>query len=78
MGRFILRFTGKGEKPAGDVARVRAHKQVKIIDDTARMLLVEAPLGALERLMSDLADWHLAPEQMLRLPDPRPRIDEQD
>ena len=42
MARLILRFTGPGEVPRDDLARIRGLPAAKIIDSSARMLLVEA------------------------------------
>jgi hypothetical protein len=55
VARFILRFTGPGEVPREDLARIRALPGAKIIDNSARMLLVEAPLDRITQLLRDLS-----------------------
>ena len=74
MNRYILRFRGAGRKPAADVERVRALPQTTVLDDSSRMLLVEAPAEELETALKDLPDWSMSEEQTLTLPDPRPRV----
>lgn len=75
MKRYVLRFRGAGGKPAGDVARIRALPELKVVDDSAsRMILVEAPVEKLTGLLRSLPEWVMSEEQMIPLPDPRPRI----
>ena len=75
MSQFILRFQGRGEKPALDVARVRSLNEVTILDDSSpRMLLVKAPQSALAALMPNLPNWLVVEEEMTRLPDTRKKI----
>ena len=73
MARFILRFTGPGEVPREDLARIRALPAAKIIDSSARMLLVEAPLDRITQLLRDLSNWTMSPETFVGIPDPRPK-----
>ncbi len=73
MARFILRFTGPGEVPREDLARIRALPGAKIIDSSARMLLVEAPLDRITQLLRDLSNWTISPETFVSIPDPRPK-----
>ena len=51
MGRFILRFNGVGEKPAEDVQRIRSLPNATVLDDSARMILIEAPDAAITELV---------------------------
>jgi hypothetical protein len=73
MGTFILRFTGPGTRPAAAVARIRALRGLAVLDDSPRMLLVEAPEHDLRALMASLPDWVMTRERIVPLPDPRPR-----
>jgi hypothetical protein len=74
MRRFILRFRGPESQAAKDVERIRASRQVKVIDASSpRMLLVEAPESGLKSLMAPLPGWIVTPEQTIRLPDPHPK-----
>ena len=70
---MILRFTGPGEVPRDDVARIRALPAAKIIDNSARMLLVEAPPDAITQLVGNLPNWTMSPETFVGIPDPRPK-----
>ena len=73
MARFILRFTGPGEVPREDLARIQALPAAKIIDSSARMLLVEAPPDGISQLLRDLPNWTMSPETFIGIPDPRPK-----
>jgi len=53
------------------VARVAQLSSATVIDDSPRMLLVESEPAELEALVDGLADWVMAPEQHLPLPDTR-------
>jgi hypothetical protein len=75
MGRFILRFTGRGAMPDADRGRIRSTPGVVVLDDSSsRMLLVQAPPRTVGRLVETLPDWTSTPEQTVPLPDPRPKI----
>lgn len=68
MPRFVLRFEGPGEKPAEDLQRVASLPDTKVVAESARMLLVEAP-AALERSLAEaLPQWTLSPEQFVPVP----------
>ena len=74
MGRYILRFRGRGAKPLEDVRRIAEMPGVAIVDQTSRMLLVEMPEGTVQHLEAELPGWVASPEEMVGLPDPRFRI----
>ncbi len=73
--RFVLRYQGTGPAPGADLARIAALSRAVILDASPRMLLVEADADALGALAATLADWVMAPEQHLPLPDTRQRAD---
>jgi hypothetical protein len=74
MPRFILRFRGSEPEAAKGVERIRALRQVRVIDDSSpRMLLIEAPEVKVKSLMASMSGWIMTPEQMVPLPDPRPK-----
>ena len=73
MARLILRFTGPGEVPRDDVARIRALLAGKIIDKSARMFLLEAPPDGIIQFLRDLPNWTISPETFVGIPDPRPK-----
>ncbi len=72
--RYILRYRGKGPKPAADTQRIRTLRETKVIDDGPRMLLVEAPEAVLRELMESLPDWVMTAERMMGIPDPHPKL----
>ena len=75
MPRFILRFTGDGAIPADDLKRWRALPNCQVVDETSRMLLVEAEEQLLRDLVEAGRDWRLTPETTaVRIPDLRPRV----
>lgn len=74
MSRFILRFRGKGAKSAEDVERIRALPATTVLDDSSRMLLVEAPEAELKAAIEAMPDWAMSEERMIPLPDPRPKL----
>jgi hypothetical protein len=73
-GRFILRYRGAGQAPERDVDRIRAVPGTAVVDQSARMLLVEGPADPLKALVDTLPDWIMTAERMIRLPDARPKI----
>ena len=73
--KFILRYCGKGAKPATVVARVKASEDVKLLDDSSpRMLLVEGPKQAVEALAGTMSDWVVSAERTMKVPNPRPQV----
>jgi hypothetical protein len=76
MGRFIVRYRGRGPLPEPQVQQIRRLSQAKVLDDTSpRMLLVEAPEAPLRRLVGAWPDWVIAEEQDYKLPSPHPGLD---
>jgi hypothetical protein len=75
MSRFILRYTGAGKISADDVQSCQALPNCRIVDETSRMLLVEADEQPLQEFVKARKDWKLIPENTsLRVPDPRPKV----
>jgi len=74
MNKYILRFRGKGMKPDEDVELIRSLPETTVLDDSARMLLVEAPEDELRTAMQSLPEWVMAEEKFIPIPDPRPRV----
>ena len=73
--KFILRYCGKGAKPATAVARVKASEDVKLLDDSSpRMLLVEGLKQAVEALAGTMSDWVVSAERTMKVPNPRPQV----
>lgn len=74
MSRYILRYQGSENKPLAAVETIRAIPDLSVIDESPRMLLVEAPLKILQEVLPSLPDWCLTRERMFEIPDPRPKI----
>ena len=73
-GRFILRYRGAGQAPEGDLDRIRAVPGAEVVDQSARMLLVEGPVDPLKALVDSMPEWIMTTERMVPLPDARPKI----
>jgi hypothetical protein len=74
MGRYILRFRGKGGMPDSDVQRIRGYQRLNVVDSTDRMLLVDGDASDVQSLKASLPDWVVSEERTMTAPDPRPRI----
>jgi hypothetical protein len=75
MARFILRYQGAGTKPQGDVKKFSGLSNVKLVDESAKMLLVEAPTEeSLVDAVSDVEGWAICPECSIELPPPHPKL----
>ena len=76
MPRSIVRYRGKGEKPAPDVERLRRLKDAKVVDDSApRMLLIDGPDDVIRASVEALPDWVLAQERTYGAPRPSPVLE---
>ncbi len=73
MARFILRYSGEAapDEPAEVVA---ASPNVKVIDRTPNMMLLEGNEDEARQLADRLPGWTLGPEVQYNLPDARKRI----
>lgn len=73
MGRYIVRYVGEGLRPEADVQRIRSSAGLTVLDESSRLMLVEASAKRLESLLGSLPGWSWSPERAIRLPDARPR-----
>ena len=73
MGRYIVRYVGEGLRPSADLQRILTAPGLTVLDDTPRMMLVEAGARSLKSLIGSMPGWTCAPERAIPLPDPRPR-----
>ncbi len=74
--RYVLRFQGRGAKPAADVEQVRRLPGVTVVEESSRMMLVEGDDETLPPLIETLSGWVVSPEQTYEVPDPRRRLGE--
>jgi len=70
-----VRYRGAGTPPAADVARIRGLDGASVVDESPRMLALEAPAESLAALVDELDDWIVAPDASHPLPDTRKRIE---
>jgi hypothetical protein len=74
-GRFVLRYRGDGAKPEADVARVQGLADAVVLDESARMLVVESDADRLGALVDALPDWVMAPDRSYQVPDTRKLVE---
>jgi hypothetical protein len=75
MERYVLRYAGSGPSMAEAVKRIEALPYVRIVDGSARMLLVELYDACDSALRATLPGWTIVPELMVPLPTaPQPAI----
>lgn len=73
MARFVLRYSGAGAPE--DSANIAADiPNVKVIDRSPKMMLVEASEEDAKQLVDRLSGWTLHPEIHYNIPDARKRI----
>ena len=65
LRHYVLRYRGRGPAPAADVARIA--DAVKVLDQVARMLLVEGSASQMASLAAALPCWLLREEQAFAL-----------
>jgi hypothetical protein len=71
MERYVLRFQG----PAAPPHQVGEIKQrCKVLDESAKMLLVECGPSDFERLLADFPSWKGSKEVQYRHPEPPLRV----
>jgi hypothetical protein len=73
IGRYILRFRGPGSTPPEDVRLISSVPGARVIDQSDRVLLVEAPDGELRQLVSGMSRWVIGEERRYPLPNSRPK-----
>lgn len=74
MRRYIFRFQGKGAIPQDTLEAIRQRDGVTVLDETARMVLVQAEEAAAQGLATELAGWSCTEEKMLARPTPWPNV----
>jgi hypothetical protein len=74
MARYILRYGNGPSAPEDHVQTILAAKGIRVIDQSPKMLLVDADEAALRGKLSGLQGWTCHPEQQHPLPDTRYKI----
>lgn len=71
MSQFLLYYTGKGLKPADDVAKVRAIPGVVIInDDLPRGVVLEVSSNLAQQKLKRFPAWKLQASQEVEIDTP--------
>jgi hypothetical protein len=73
MARFILRYSGDAA-PEEHTQIVGAAPNVKVVDRSPKMMLLEASEDDAKRLADRLPGWTLSHEVQYKIPDTRKRI----
>lgn len=74
MGRYIVRFRGPGAKPADALERILHIVGARVLDDSPRMMLIEAVDDAPLRSALDARTWQITEEKSYELPTPRVKV----
>ncbi len=74
MSRFIIRYRGEGERPRDTLDRIRGIKGVSVVEDSGRMVLVEAPEQPLRSALGSEVDWVISPDVTYEVPDTRKKV----
>ena len=74
MSRFILRYRGQGARPQDAVEKILAIGGASVLEDSDRMMLVEAPEQELRKAIGSEADWIITPEVKYEVPDTRKKV----
>jgi hypothetical protein len=74
MSRFILHFTGSGAVPAADLKQIRGCSGLTVLDESPRMMLVQATPQTVGRLVKELPGWKSSAEQFIPLPDTKVKV----
>lgn len=70
MPRYIARFRGVGASPAETILRIKQLDGAKVLDESPRMMLIEAPDESVLRAVLDPSTWLLTEEAFYELPSP--------
>ena len=74
MDRYIIRFTGNTEPSNESIQAVQSRPGVNVIDTSKRMMLIETTPEVADSLSRTMPDCVVAPEHVISLPDPRPKL----
>ena len=74
MARYILRYQDAPQAPASDLDKIRQHPNLKVVDQSPRMALVEGDEQDAHALAGALHGWTVSSETMTPQPDARQRI----
>jgi hypothetical protein len=72
--RYVLTYRPAPVPPEAELAALRQREDVRLLDRAGRSVYVECSDETAERLAKDMPDWTIAPEAIVPLPDPKPRV----
>lgn len=73
MPRFVVRYRRQGERPPDVLEKVHGITGASVLEDSGRMMLVEAPEQALRNTLAE-DDWLISPEVNHPVPDTRKKV----
>ena len=68
MQRFIFRFQGGSAAPEDQTGMIR--QRCRVIDESKKMLLIEAEQADVDRLLAELPGWTISKEVHYSVPEP--------
>lgn len=75
MSQFILKYKGDDVKElAADIKLIKSTKDLTIIDESSRLLLVEMSEKVKEHLEVKLNKWSLFPQTIIKKPDTKKKL----
>ena len=75
MSRYILRYGGSQAVPPEQLQSIRGTPGLRVLDQSPKMLLVDADESSLRERLKGMPGWSIHPEQGYPLPDTRKRIE---
>jgi hypothetical protein len=75
MSRYVLRYGGSQSVPPDHLQSIRAIPGLHVLDQSPKMLLVDADESSLRERLKGMPGWSIHPEQAYPLPDTRKKIE---
>jgi len=75
MSRYILRYGDSKQAPAEHLESIRSTASLRVIDESPRMMLVDADEADLREKIKELPGWSIHPERTYPLPDTRKKVE---
>jgi hypothetical protein len=71
---YIVRYTKGTSAPDEEKDRVKAFPDVQVLDESPKMLLIQASPETAAALGGTLPDWLVSAQQEYTIPNPRPQV----
>jgi hypothetical protein len=72
MDRYVLRYQGGGQPPAGELALIE--RTLRVVDRSPRMLLVEGSGSVVRQVLARLPAWMADEEVVVPIPATGPAL----